>query len=119
MRTLEDINAELEQVRQKLDRARKLSAVMEDLKAQHEERKRAAEDALKVLYREQEDVEELERLSFASFLARIRGEQAERLDKSGGRRWRPKPAMTRPAVIWRIWRPAFRRPRRSGRVWRA
>ena len=48
MRTLEDINAELEQVRQKLDRARKLSA-----------------------------------------------------------------------VIWRIWRPAFRRPRRSGRVWRA
>ena len=43
MRTLEDINAELEQVRQKLDRARKLSAVMEDLKAQHEERKRAAE----------------------------------------------------------------------------
>ena len=95
MRTLEDINAELEQVRQKLDRARKLSAVMEDLKAQHEERKRAAEDALKVLYREQEDVEELERLSFASFLARI------------------------PAVIWRIWRPAFRRPRRSGRVWRA
>ena len=81
MRTLEDINAELEQVRQKLDRARKLSAVMEDLKAQHEERKRAAEDALKVLYREQEDVEELERLSFASFLARIRGEQAERLDQ--------------------------------------
>lgn len=54
---------------------------MEDLKAQHEERKRAAEDALKVLYREQEDVEELERLSFASFLARIRGEQAERLDQ--------------------------------------
>ncbi len=81
MRTLEDINAELEQVRQKLDRARKLSAVMEDLKAQHEERKRAAEDALKVLYREQEDMEELERLSFASFLARIRGEQAERLDQ--------------------------------------
>ena len=75
------INAELEQVRQKLDRARKLSAVMEDLKAQHEERKRGAEDALKVLYREQEDVEELERLSFASFLARIRGEQAERLDQ--------------------------------------
>lgn len=37
MRTLEDINAELEQVRQKLDRAWKLSAVMEDLKAQHEE----------------------------------------------------------------------------------
>ena len=73
MRTLEDINAELEQVRQKLDRARKLSAVMEDLKAQHEERPRAAEDALTVLYREQEDVEELERLSFASFLARIRG----------------------------------------------
>ena len=68
-------------MRQKLDRARKLSAVMEDLKAQHEERKRAAEDALKVLYREQEDVEELERLSFASFLARIRGEQAERLDQ--------------------------------------
>ena len=33
MRTLEDINAELEQVRLKLDRARKLSAVMEDLKA--------------------------------------------------------------------------------------
>lgn len=81
MRTLEDINAELEQVRQKLDRAWKLSAVMEDLKAQHEERKRAAEEALKVLYREQEDVEELERLSFASFLARIRGEQAERLDQ--------------------------------------
>ena len=47
MRTLEDINAELEQVRQKLDRAWKLSAVMEDLKAQHEERKRAAEEALK------------------------------------------------------------------------
>ncbi len=119
MRTLEDINAELEQVRQKLDRARKLSAVMEDLKAQHEERKRAAEDALKVLYREQEDVEELERLSFASFLARIRGSRRNGWTKSGGRRWRPKPAMTRPAVIWRIWRPAFRRPRRSGRVWRA
>ncbi len=81
MRTLEDINDELEQVRKKMDRARKLSAGMEDLKAPNEERKRAAEDALKVLYREQEDVEELERLSFASFLARIRGEQAERLDQ--------------------------------------
>lgn len=81
MRTLEDINAELEQLRQKLDRARKLATVMEDLNAQHGERKRAAAEALKVLHREQEDVEELERLSFASFLARIRGEQAERLDK--------------------------------------
>ena len=35
MRTLEDINAELEQVRQKLDRAWKLSAVMEDLSARY------------------------------------------------------------------------------------
>lgn len=119
MRTLEDINAELEQVRQKLDRARKLSAVMEDLKAQHEERKRAAEDALKVLYREQEDVEELERLSFASFLARIRGEQAERLDQERREAVAAKARYDAAAVIWRIWRPAFRRPRRSGRVWRA
>lgn len=119
MRTLEDINAELEQVRQKLDRAWKLSAVMEDLKAQHEERKRAAEEALKVLYREQEDVEELERLSLPPSWPEFGGSRRNGWTKSGGRRWRPKPAMTWPAVIWRIWRPAFRRPRRSGRVWRA
>ena len=47
-------------------------------------------DALKVLYREQEDVEELERLSFASFLARIQGEQADSWTKSGGEAVAPK-----------------------------
>ena len=72
-----------------------------------------------MLYREQEDVEELERLSFASFLARIRGEQAERLDQERREAVAAKARYDAARRDLEDLEPAFRRPRRSGRVWRA
>ena len=81
MRTLEELDREMEQARQALDRAGKLEAVLQDLQEQREQRRQAKEQARKVLSQEQEDVEELEKISLASFWARLKGEREERLEQ--------------------------------------
>ena len=81
MRTLEELDREMEQARQALDRAGKLEAVLQDLQEQREQRRQAKEQAREVLSQEQEDVEELEKISLASFWARLKGEREERLEQ--------------------------------------
>ena len=49
MRTLEELDREMEQARQALDRAGKLEAVLQDLQEQREQRRQAKEQARKVL----------------------------------------------------------------------
>ena len=81
MRSQEELDRELDQARQALERARKLDAVLEDLRAQLERCRQAEAQARDILAREQEDVEELEGMSLASFWARLKGDREERLSQ--------------------------------------
>lgn len=78
MRNIQEIDRELERARQKMERSRKLDVILQDLKEQVGRRRRAAEEARAVLEKEQGDVEELERMSLVSFLARIQGDLESR-----------------------------------------
>lgn len=78
MRNIQEIDRELERVRQKMERSRKLDVILQDLKEQSVRRRRAEEEARAVLEKEQGDVEELERMSLVSFLARIQGDLESR-----------------------------------------
>ena len=73
MRTIQEIDRDLERTRQKLERARKLDVILKDLKAQSVRRRQVEEEARRTLEKEQGDVAELERMSLVSFLARLRG----------------------------------------------
>ena len=81
MRSQEELDRELEQARQALDRARKLDVMLGDLQVQEERCRQAEAEAWEVLNREQADVEELEGMSLASFWARLKGNREERLDQ--------------------------------------
>ena len=81
MRTLFEIEQELEQVREKVQTAHKLQVTVVDLQEQIAQCRAAVGEALEVMRREQADVEELERMSFASFVARLRGDREERLEQ--------------------------------------
>ena len=78
MRTILEIDRDLERTRQKLERLRKLDVILTDLQKQYDSRRQAAEEARAVLEKEQGDVEELERMSLVSFLARLQGELEDR-----------------------------------------
>lgn len=78
MRNIQEIDRELERARQKMERSRKLDVILQDLKEQVGRRRRAEEEARAVLEKEQGDVEELERMSLVSFLARIQGDLESR-----------------------------------------
>ena len=81
MRSQEELDRELKQARQALDRARKLDVMLGDLQVQEEQCRKAEAEAWEVLNREQADVEELEGMSLASFWARLKGDREERLDQ--------------------------------------
>ena len=78
MRSIQEIDRELERARQKMERSRKLDVILQDLKEQVGRRRQAEEEARAVLEKEQGDVEELERMSLVSFLARIQGDLESR-----------------------------------------
>lgn len=78
MRNIQEIDRELERARQKMERSRKLDVILQDLKEQSIRRRQAEEEARAVLEKEQGDVEELERMSLVSFLARIQGDLESR-----------------------------------------
>ena len=81
MRNIQEIDRELERARQKMERSRKLDVILQDLKEQSVRRRRAEEEARAVLEKEQGDVEELERMSLVSFLARIQGDLESRKEE--------------------------------------
>lgn len=78
MRNIQEIDRELERARQKMERSRKLDVILQDLKEQSVRRRQAEEEARAVLEKERGDVEELERMSLVSFLARIQGDLESR-----------------------------------------
>ena len=81
MRTIQEVNQDLERARQKMERVRKLEVILQDLKEQSGRRRQAEQEAREVLEKEQGDVEELERMSLVSFLARIQGNLAQRKEE--------------------------------------
>ena len=78
MRTIQELDRELERTRQKVERSRKLDVILKDLDQQIIRRRQAEEQAREILEKEQGDVEELERMSLVSFLAKIQGDLEER-----------------------------------------
>ena len=78
MRTLQEINRDLERSRQRVERSRKLDVILSDLEGQLVRRRAVEQEARAVLEKEQGDVEELERMSLVSFLARIQGDMERR-----------------------------------------
>lgn len=81
MRSLEEINRDLILLQQDEDRSKRLDTMIDDLNSQRIQRRQAVQQAQAILDKEEGDVEELERLSFSSFVARIRGELEERTDR--------------------------------------
>ena len=81
MRNIQEIDRELERARQKMERSRKLDVILQDLKEQSVRRRQAEKEARAVLEKEQGDVEELERMSLVSFLARIQGDLESRKEE--------------------------------------
>ena len=81
MRSIQEIDRELERARQKMERSRKLDVILQDLKEQVGRRRQAEEEARAVLEKERGDVEELERMSLVSFLARIQGDLESRKEE--------------------------------------
>ena len=81
MRTIDEVNAELEQVRDELARRKKLLSVRDNLLEQRRERQRTEEETAQALYREESDVEELEHMSFKALLAALKGDREEQLSR--------------------------------------
>ena len=81
MRTIDEVNAELEQVRDQLARRKKLLSVRDNLLEQRRERQRTEEETAQALYREESDVEELEHMSFKALLAALKGDREEQLSR--------------------------------------
>lgn len=81
MRTLEEINQELADTAQTMERAKRLDVMLKDIQEQQVRCRQAVEQAKAVLTKEEQDVEEIGRLSLASFIARIKGELKERTEQ--------------------------------------
>ena len=81
MRTLEEINQELAAASQEIERAKRLDVMLKDIQEQQVQCQQAVDQAKAILAEEEQDVEEMERLSFASFIARIKGELKERTEQ--------------------------------------
>ena len=78
MRNLQEIDRDIEHVRQKVERYRKLEVILKDLEEQLVRRREIEQAAREVLEKEQGDVEELERMSLVSFLATLQGNLEDR-----------------------------------------
>lgn len=81
MRTMLEIDQELEQVSQQVARRKKLETSQSDIQNQIAQRNAAVSQAWEILRKEEMDVEELEGMSFTSFVARMKGDREERLNK--------------------------------------
>lgn len=81
MRRIEEINAELAAVGEALARRKKLRSAREELQRQCRERERAELESARAMAKEQEDVDKLERMGLACFLACLKGDKEERLSR--------------------------------------
>ena len=81
MRTLEEINHELDAASREIERAKRLDVMLNDIQEQQVQCQQAVDQAKIVLAEEEQDVEEMEHLTFASFIARIKGELQERTEQ--------------------------------------
>lgn len=80
-RSIEAVNAELNETRTLIARHKKLSAQRVDLWAQEAERRERERETAQILAREQGDVEKLSRMSFTSLLASLKGDRDEQLSR--------------------------------------
>ncbi len=81
MRTLDAINQELAAASQELEQAKQLEVMLKDVQEQQLRCRQTLEQAKTLLEKEEQDVEEIERFSFASVVARIKGELKERTER--------------------------------------
>ena len=103
---LNEINRELKELNEALARANGLERRLDDLRAQYEERKARVEETARLLTKEREDVEKLEKGGLRALLLSLTGDREVRLSQER----REEPGGTR-----RIWRSGFGICSRSGR----
>ena len=94
---LNEINRELKELNEALARANGLERRLDDLRAQYEERKARVEETARLLTKEREDVEKLEKGGLRALLLSLTGDREVRLSQE------------------RIWRSGFGICSRSGR----
>ena len=73
MRSIQEIDRELERTRQKAARLRKLDVSVEDIERQLKRRRITEQEARHILEQEPGDMAELARMSLVAFLARLSG----------------------------------------------
>ena len=112
---LRELNEELSELNGRLARANGLERRLDDLRAQYEERKARVEETARLLTKEREDVEKLERGGLRALLLSLTGDREARLSQERRRSWPPGSSMTRPGGTRRIWRSGFGICSRSGR----
>ena len=78
---LNEINRELKELNEALARANGLERRLDDLRAQYEERKARVEETARLLTKEREDVEKLEKGGLRALLLSLTGDREVRLSK--------------------------------------
>ena len=81
MRSIQEIDRELERTRQKAARLRKLDVSVEDIERQLKRRRITEQEARHILEQEPGDMAELARMSLVAFLARIQGNLENRKEE--------------------------------------
>ena len=112
---LRELNEELSELNGRLARANGLERRLDDLRAQYEERKARVEETARLLTKEREDVEKLERGGLRALLLSLTGDREARLSQERREELPPGSSMTRPGGTRRIWRSGFGICSRSGR----
>ena len=78
---LRELNEELSELNGRLARANGLERRLDDLRAQYEERKARVEETARLLTKEREDVEKLERGGLRALLLSLTGDREARLSQ--------------------------------------
>ena len=95
---LRELNEELSELNGRLARANGLERRLDDLRAQYEERKARVEETARLLTKEREDVEKLERGGLRALLLSLTGDREARLSQERREELAARLHVTRQAV---------------------
>lgn len=112
---LRELNEELSELNGRLARANGLERRLDDLRAQYEERKARVEETARLLTKEREDVEKLERGGLRALLLSLTGDREARLSQERREELAARLQYDQAGGTRRIWRSGFGICSRSGR----
>ncbi|MFQ9206687.1 MAG: hypothetical protein ACLR28_12345 [Flavonifractor plautii] len=112
---LRELNEELSELNGRLARANGLERRLDDLRAQYEERKARVEETARLLTKEREDVEKLERGGLRALLLSLTGDREARLSQERREELAARLQYDQARRDAGIWRSGFGICSRSGR----